>query len=100
MTKQFYEFHQREQPITHNSMISTSLLVEQKPQISFKIIKEICDDLYSFVMIRKLKSYMGNKPQMSDINNHVKSLGFSVTGKPTQKDAKVDLRKTTHVLKT
>ena len=51
-------------------------------------------------MIRKLKSYMGNKPQMSDINNHVKSLGFSVTGKPTQKDAKVDLRKTTHVLKT
>lgn len=68
LTTLMYKLHQKETPITHNSLVSASILFSQRPEISFKKIKSSCDTLFKQLYINKAKTYISNSPQAFDIN--------------------------------
>lgn len=92
LTRDLYKVHQKEQPITKNSIISSALLFNQKPTLSFRKLKQISSELYTQIQLRDMKTYMSVAPQPIDINETVKNLGFQVIGKYESKDAKVNLK--------
>ena len=92
LTRDLYKIHQKEQPITKNSIISAALLFNQKPTLSFRKLKDISSDCYKSIQLRDLKTYMSVPPQPIDINETVRHLGFQVIGKYEKKDAKVNMK--------
>jgi len=73
-------------------MICASLLFHEKPDISFRRIKETSDNMYWKIIQKGKKTYCSNSPQNFDINNVVKHLDFKVNGKVESKTTKVNIR--------
>lgn len=92
LTTLLYKLHQKESPITHNTLVSASILFNQRPEVSFKKIKASCDNLFKQMRVNNAKTYISNAPQAFDINEIAKALDFEVIGHFESKDAKVNLR--------
>ena len=96
LTRDLYKIHQQEQPITMNSLISSSLMYYPNQEISFKNIKTITKNIYNYILDKDIKHYCAAAPQNYEINQTVLSLGFNVKGNPIDRkrgdDAIVNLK--------
>jgi len=82
LTRELYYVQQKEQPITMNSLISTSLFYQPEQQVTFNKIKGSIDMLYSYIQDSQLKNYISTTPSNYEINNAALNLGFKVIGNP------------------
>ena len=82
LTRDLYQIHQKEQPITMNALISTSLLHFPKQEISFKQAKTITLNLHKYITDRQLLNYISATPQNYDFMQAALNLGFAVKGNP------------------
>jgi glycerol-3-phosphate O-acyltransferase len=85
LTKDLYQIHQREQPITMNSLIASSLLFHSKPMITFQHVKTTTKNLFTHIQRKGYKTYISGFPQNFDINKAAISLGFKIVGNPLDK---------------
>lgn len=76
LTRDLYQIQQKEQPITMNSLISTSLLFNQEEEMSFQAIKVSTKLLYDYILEKGYMNYISASPQFYDINQASLSLGF------------------------
>jgi hypothetical protein len=85
LTRELYHNHQKEQPVTMNSLISTSILYKPNSKATFGEIKSFSKQIYRMCKYKGLKTYISNSPSNYDINQAVLNLGFKVKGKPNDK---------------
>ena len=62
LTRDLYKIHQQEQPITMNSLISSSLMYYPNQEISFKNIKTITKNVYNYILDKDIKHYCAAAP--------------------------------------
>ena len=102
LTQDLYQIQQKNQPITMNAMICSSLLYQNQQELSFKNIKNTSKKIYDHILSKGYKTYCSASPENYDINLAVKHLGFQVVGKPLDKhkgnEAKVILSQDNSVL--
>ena len=82
LTRDLYQIQQKEQPITMNALISTSLLYNPKQEISFKHAIKITKNLYDYIHHKQFKTYVSATPRHYDFQQAALNLGFIVKGKP------------------
>jgi hypothetical protein len=86
LTTDLYQIQQRNEPITMNCMITTSLLYHKNEgEISFKSIKDTTHEVFEHILAKGYKTYCSARPENYDINLAVKHLGLKVIGKPLDK---------------
>ena len=62
LTRDLYKIHQQEQPVTMNSLISSSLMYYPNQEISFKNIKTITKNVYNYILDKDIKHYCAAAP--------------------------------------
>lgn len=62
LTRELYFTHQKEQPITMNSVIAASLFYCPMRTISFKQAKDVCHKLYKYISSRNYHTYISTFP--------------------------------------
>jgi hypothetical protein len=86
LTNDLYQIQQRNEPITMNCMITTSLLYNKDAgEITFKSIKDTTHEVFEHILAKGYKTYCSARPENYDINLAVKHLGLKVIGMPLDK---------------
>jgi hypothetical protein len=67
LTKELYQIQQREQPITMNSLISTSILFNPLQEADFLSIKVTTKKIYDYIRAKRYKTYISASPSNYDI---------------------------------
>lgn len=62
LSKDLYQIQQNEQPISMNSLISTSLFYQPKMQVSFGQVKTHTHMLYHYIQDKQFKNYISAEP--------------------------------------
>lgn len=62
LTRDLYQIQQQEQPITMNSLISSTIMHYPSQEVSFKDIKLSTNYLYNYINDRGYKSYISQTP--------------------------------------
>ena len=57
-----YLAHQKETPITHNSLIAASIMQSQTQELPIKNVKTICDTVYQKMRENGAKTYISVSP--------------------------------------
>jgi len=90
-----YQIHQKESPITINTIVSTSLFFYPKSSITFNTIGYITKTIFDYMLYNKHNTYVSNSPSAYEINKALLNSGFEIEGNPMDRKAgstaKVDL---------
>ena len=95
LTKDLYFVQQKQQPITMNSLISSSLLYDTADEIKFTRAKKITGQIYKYIQSRDYLTYVSTYPQNYDIFHAARNLGLKIEGDALDKykgnQAKIDM---------
>lgn len=85
LTRDLYYIHKRENPITMNSLVVSSMIYHPENQITIENVKKHARAGFLLTKAKNIKTYVSAEPQNFEINRALLNLGFSVKGDPMNK---------------
>jgi len=85
LTRDMYDIQQREIPVTMNSMVAATLMLNTKPKLPFSDIKNATKGMFEHVLAMNYKTYCPAGPENYDIYQAVLNLGYKIEGNALDK---------------